>query len=1263
MNTQQRTILLVDDEAIIAMGEAEDLQREGYAVITVNTGEEAIEAVERAPGGIDLILMDIDLGRGMDGTEAAREILKIRDIPVVFLSSHTEKTIVEKTEKITSYGYVVKNTGITVLAASIRMAFRLHDAHDRIQMKNMEIEAASEEMQAANEELEAANTELIRSQRDLMESEDRYRCLFEQGSDALFVADPVSHRLVDCNRKAEDLTGYSREEILSMSADRLHAEDVREAGMEHFREFASGRRSCAVESVVITREGARVPVSVNAGIVDTGGKTVLIGIFRDMTERTRAEEAMRASERQMKEIVDGSPVLQFVIDRNHHILYWNRSLERYSGIPAGDVIGTNQQWRAFYGSERPCMADLILEGQIEEIDRLYKGKGSRSALVEDAFEGTDFFPALHGGTWLYFTAAPIRDENGVVIGALETLADVTERKRAEEALRDSERRMNDILNNVGAYIFIKDTKYRYTYANRKVCELFGGEERDILGRGDDAFFSAESFEEIMRSDSRVIEHGETVTREETDLVSSDGMPRTYWAVKIPLMDSSGAITGLCGISTDITKKKQTEFQAQAYIGFLEKLEIIDRVMREADDLNKMLENLLDTVRAIFDSDRAWLLEPCDPGAPSFRVRMMRTRPEYPADIAMSTDLPVAPDVATAMRELLASTGPVIFDSRPGNINPLSGEFSIKSQMVLAIRPKSGPPWAFGMHQCSYERTWSIEDQRLFREVGRRISDGLSSMLFMETLRGSEEKYRVLVENLNVGIFMTGMDGKILHANPAIARICGFGSGEEMRAAPAQSVYDDPEDRQRVIGAMARDGFVSDMELRFVKRDGTRIWISMSAVLMKGSGGNPDFLLGTVSDITERKRMEEALDRRLVALTRPLGDVQEVSFDELFNIDDIQHIQDLFAAATGVASIITNVDGTPITRPSSFCRLCNEIIRTTGKGLANCYHSDAVIGRHHPEGPVIQPCLSGGLWDAGASIAVGGHHIANWLIGQVRDETQSEEMMRRYAQEIGADEEELVAAFNEVPTMSRERFDDVARALFVLASQLSLMAYQNVQQARIITERREAVDALTRSVAEKEILLQEIRHRVKNSLNIASNLISLKMHDVSDEKTRTVFTDVISRIESISAVYEQLHAEGGLDRIDLARYILRLTELLKKSYAPREDAVSIMTVLAKVSCDLKRVVPLGLILNELVTNALKYAYPPGARGEIRVALETRGDSISLAVSDDGPGLPPGGVSPHGGGLGIRLVGMLCRQIDGTLVFEDGPGTRVRVTFPA
>ena len=208
-------------------------------------------------------------------------------------------------------------------------------------------------------------------------------------------------------------------------------------------------------------------------------------------------------------------------------------------------------------------------------------------------------------------------------------------------------------------------------------------------------------------------------------------------------------------------------------------------------------------------------------------------------------------------------------------------------------------------------------------------------------------------------------------------------------------------------------------------------------------------------ITELQEMR----KQLAALTRPMEDAGNIVFEDLFNLADIQHLQDLYAKAFGVAALITRPDGTPITRPSEFTELCSRFIRNTPEGNKNCNASDAMIGRHNPFGPIIQPCMSVGLCNAGASITVGGSHVANWLIGQVRNEHQNEEEIMAYARKLGADEDAFKEAYRQVPIMSQEQFERVAQVLYTVASQLSVSAYQNIRQARFIAQLRQAKQAL------------------------------------------------------------------------------------------------------------------------------------------------------------------------------------------------------------
>ena len=218
-------------------------------------------------------------------------------------------------------------------------------------------------------------------------------------------------------------------------------------------------------------------------------------------------------------------------------------------------------------------------------------------------------------------------------------------------------------------------------------------------------------------------------------------------------------------------------------------------------------------------------------------------------------------------------------------------------------------------------------------------------------------------------------------------------------------------------------------------------------------------------------------------------IKTVDFNELFNLKDLQQLQDLFSDSCGVASIITYPDGRPITKPSNFCKLCSDIIRNTEKGRINCLKSDSILGRKNADGPIVQTCLSGGLWDAGASITVGGIHVANWLIGQVRNEEIDEKRILEYADEIETDKAEFAKALKKVPVMSIEQFTKVSKMLFAFANELSEKAYKNLLLRQQIEDREQAEAELKRNEARLQSfisLLQNPDDSVQEFLDKALN---------------------------------------------------------------------------------------------------------------------------------------------------------------------------------
>ncbi len=361
------------------------------------------------------------------------------------------------------------------------------------------------------------------------------------------------------------------------------------------------------------------------------------------------------------------------------------------------------------------------------------------------------------------------------------------------------------------------------------------------------------------------------------------------------------------------------------------------------------------------------------------------------------------------------------------------------------------------NELAFEVALQENQERLQKEIVRRKT-------VEEELRRSRERLGMALSGANEGIWDWYIQKDTVFFDDRYYTMAGYEPNEfpETFGEFAKRIH--AEDIERTKSAIDRylagELKAYKVEFRFLRKDGTYMWIQAKGkIVSRDVEGAPLRFVGLHADITERKRMAEALENRILALTQPLGDVSDIAFEDLFNLTDIQQLQDLYAKAFGVAAIITHPDGTRITQPSNFTDLCEKIIRNTKKGCEKCKYSDSMIGRHNPDGPNIMACLSAGLWNAGTAISVGGRHIANWLIGQVRNDALDEEKIMAYAHEIGVDENDFREAYLQVPIMPEAQFENAANVLFAVTRQLSFMAYQNVQQARFIYQHKQDEEEL------------------------------------------------------------------------------------------------------------------------------------------------------------------------------------------------------------
>jgi len=216
---------------------------------------------------------------------------------------------------------------------------------------------------------------------------------------------------------------------------------------------------------------------------------------------------------------------------------------------------------------------------------------------------------------------------------------------------------------------------------------------------------------------------------------------------------------------DITEHRLADYRREMLLRLLDNIKTVDAVILEAGDLDQMMSDVLQTTLEIFHTDRAWLLYPCDPDAEWWSVSMERTRPEYPGAMALGEDIPMMPEASEIMRKALDKNDIITIDSRDDGAPKKSDEqFSTLSQIQIALYPLTGKPWIFGLHQCSHHRVWTEEEKDLFREVSRRLTDALNSMLFLRDLKASEEKWRILTVHSPDHVMLLDCDGTIRFIN-------------------------------------------------------------------------------------------------------------------------------------------------------------------------------------------------------------------------------------------------------------------------------------------------------------------------------------------------------------------------------------------------------------------------------------------------------------------------------------------------------------------
>ncbi|WP_280155037.1 PAS domain S-box protein [Piscinibacter sp. XHJ-5] len=454
--------------------------------------------------------------------------------------------------------------------------------------------------------------------------------------------------------------------------------------------------------------------------------------------------------------------------------------------------------------------------------------------------------------------------------------DLGERRRLEKALQASDERFRTLVQMSFDVYWETDAEHRFTRQDFAPTLLNAPAPGSELGKTRWDVPYLEPDEEAWRRHRATLAAHLPFRDFELARPTAGGGTRHVSVSGFPVFDEGGRFLGYRGVGRDITQRKRAEAQHSAHLWFLQSMDRISRAMQGTRDLEPMIRDVLETTIDVFSCDRAWLLHPCDQQLATWRADMERTRPPFPAAFASDTDVAGDADMSAAFTAAQASGDPVLVLPAP-----LADRYGIRSHMAMALQPKEDHPYLFCVHQCSQARSWTDDEQRLFREIGGRLADALSSLLAIRNLRDSERRLEAAQRIAHVGWWERDYRTGNVALSDEASRIFGVEPVDMPQWHGRWLSLIHPDDRAHAASASEealRGGARYDVEYRVVRPDGTLRMVHSQGDVTWDESGRPIRQFGVMQDITELWRAEQELRARQDMLELAQKAARAVAFD-------------------------------------------------------------------------------------------------------------------------------------------------------------------------------------------------------------------------------------------------------------------------------------------------------------------------------------------------------------------------------------------------
>ncbi len=1145
-------------------------------------------------------------------------------------------------------------------------------------------------------------TDRKHAEQSLRESEMKYRAFFTTSRDCVFIT-TLDGRWVDFNDAAVELLGYgSREDLLKTKISQIYANsDERDAHIRYIRE-----KGFSVEYPVDLKKKDGTIINTLITTVerkDAAGNPIgFQGSIRDITEKKaiqdRIKELLHLQEEQLR-IINTSPAVAFLwkAEENWPVEMVSSNVSQF-GYSVDDFV-----------SGRVSFSSII---HPEDLERVAAEVENNSKNTIDEFSQTYRIFGKDGVEhWINDYTHIRRDNEGIITHYEGVILDVTDRKRVEEALRISEERFRGITERISDLILIVDPEGYPTFVSPSITSILGRPPEEFIGkRAGPDIVPAEDLAKLVQAMER-LKNGSAKEQVEFRMLKGDGSHAVFEGSGIPVFNH-GVYAGVQVVARDITERKHAEEEIRLsnvilttqqetspdgilivdesgkILSFNRRFTAMWGIPREIIEsrqdervLSFVLDKLADPqeflalVNNLYENReekrRDEILLKDGKVYDRYSAPMLgndnryfgrvwyfhditeRKRAEEEIKRSVERFRMVMDSIDALVYVADMQTYELLFINKYGrDIWGDATEGKLCWQMIQSnqqgpcpfctnnriIDDKGNPT---GIYNWEFQNTtngrwYDCRDSAIRWLDGRLVrleiaTDITGRKQIEEALHESRQLFSDIISFLPDPTFVIDNNGKVLAWNRALEELSGVPAGDiigkgdheyslwqygKRRSILIDLVLHPDQDAGRInyTNIHSERNTVTAQTEVIVPGSGRKVPFSLVASPLVDAQGKITGAIESMRDISRIRQAEAELARMNRDLEKIVKDRTRLLEDEV--AQRIRAEQDVQKALSYTRSVIESNPDLMVVLDENGIILD---INATGELLTGL-----------PREQLISTPYFGYLVDDGT--------LQEKFSGLIR-----KGIIENFVQLL--------------------RTDGHVTPLSVHASVIKGMdggKDRVIVAAHDITRQKEDEEAIRASLEEKVLLLREIHHRVKNNLQIIISLTNLQMRQTDDPGVKQIMAETQNRVRAMSLVHEKLYRSDNLARIDFADYTRFLATQLFSYYSTDTMRVHLDMAMETIMVDINAAVPLGLLMNELVSNALKHAFPDARKGTIRISGSDTGDLITLAVEDDGIGIPADLDWKNTTSLGMRLVTSLVDQVDGTITLDRSRGTTFTVT---